>query len=74
MKLTLGPDGLAAAFRGEIDPNTLPLKELKTSSVTKKDSNADAEIVTEEGEAPPLEAVLNLHDFEAIAQVRTTQC
>ena len=72
MTLTLGKKGLAKAYRGEVDPSTLPLEEIKTAASSKKEKEAKTTFTSLKdlgpNEAPPLEAVLNLHDFEAIAQ------
>jgi L-lactate dehydrogenase (cytochrome) len=70
MKLTLGREGLAKAYRGEVDPATLPLAmETKEKDTITKDSTTFTSLKDlGPDEAPPLEAVLNLHDFEAIAQ------
>lgn len=75
MTLTLGRKGLAKAFRGEVDPATVPTTKHNSS---KKKAEAQKSSKLKGGftslkdlppdEAPPLEAVLNLHDFEAIAQ------
>ena len=74
MTLTLGKAGLAAAFRGNVDPSTIPKKAAappKAAAVGAKAANG-AEHALDGGvsddEAPPLQLVLNLHDFEAIAQ------
>ena len=56
MRLTLGRDGLAKAYIGKIDSSTMPLQHEASKQKA------------EEVDAPPLAAVLNLHDMEAIAQ------
>ena len=70
MKLTLGREGMQKAYRGEVDPATLPLDtETKKEATTAKETTAFTSLKDlGPNEAPPLEAVLNLHDFEAIAQ------
>eukprot|EP01061_Rhynchopus_euleeides_P040971 TRINITY_DN7080_c0_g1_i1.p1 TRINITY_DN7080_c0_g1~~TRINITY_DN7080_c0_g1_i1.p1 ORF type:complete len:772 (+),score=379.67 TRINITY_DN7080_c0_g1_i1:49-2316(+) len=63
MTLTLGKDGLAKCLIGEVDMSTVPAKDTKRApSVTPAAPEGDEPLV------PPLQAVLNLHDMEAIAQ------
>jgi L-lactate dehydrogenase (cytochrome) len=59
MKLTLGPKGLEEAYRGQVDTSTLP-----AAGACKKPS----ETALNTADIPPLQAVLNLHDIEAVAQ------
>eukprot|EP00656_Telonema_subtile_P049451 TRINITY_DN6151_c0_g1_i4.p1 TRINITY_DN6151_c0_g1~~TRINITY_DN6151_c0_g1_i4.p1 ORF type:complete len:720 (+),score=218.50 TRINITY_DN6151_c0_g1_i4:122-2281(+) len=63
MKLTLGPKGLAKALKGPVDPSTMPLKHEREKTAAKPAAEVAVEDV-----APPLEAILNLHDMEAVAQ------
>ena len=56
--------GLADAFIGMVDTSTMPLKH----EITKKKPAAAAGVDLDGPLAPPLAAVLNLHDIEAIAQ------
>ncbi|KAJ9455668.1 Cytochrome b2 [Diplonema papillatum] len=66
MKLTLGESGLADCYKGEIDMATVPDSCAgKTASATMHNVSFSMDSV---GETPPLQAILNLHDFEAIAQ------
>eukprot|EP01060_Flectonema_neradi_P000232 TRINITY_DN1015_c3_g1_i1.p1 TRINITY_DN1015_c3_g1~~TRINITY_DN1015_c3_g1_i1.p1 ORF type:complete len:795 (+),score=157.24 TRINITY_DN1015_c3_g1_i1:52-2385(+) len=63
MTLTLGVEGLAKCYKGDVDMATVPdsaVKKPSSQSAPAKELSAD--------EIPPIEAVLNLHDFEAIAQ------
>ena len=78
--LTMGKHGHAEAFKGHVDTATLPPPPPAASASNMKGRNgADPAAPSRdstrndidnlaEGEAPPLKAVLNLHDFEAIAQ------
>ena len=56
--------GLADAFVGTVDTSTMPLKH----EIMKKKPAAAAGVDLDGPLAPPLAAVLNLHDIEAIAQ------
>lgn len=76
MTLTLGKKGLKAAYKGEVDPATVPASKHESAkargSAAGEGGGAASGFVAlsdlPADEAPPLEAVLNLHDFEAIAQ------
>ena len=65
--MTLGPKGKAAAFKGMVDPSTMPMKTAM-SPKGKAEDTEDAPTQTIGNEIPPLEAMLNLHDVEAVAQ------
>jgi L-lactate dehydrogenase (cytochrome) len=69
MTLTLGKQGLKAAYKGDVDPATLPtiVKDEHAKKQEKKKQGVSIMTLGPD-EAPPLKAVLNLHDFEAIAQ------
>jgi|EP01047_Picozoa_sp_COSAG01_P031295 L-lactate dehydrogenase (cytochrome) len=65
-QMTLGPDGLATARIGDVDMSTMPniIRKLDDKAV-----GATHPVVHPTGEGiPPLGAILNLHDFEAVAQ------
>jgi L-lactate dehydrogenase (cytochrome) len=64
MKMTLGPAGLAAAFKGDVDLSTFPTITAKNEPV----QHGGEEVTDDGNEIPPLEAILNLHDMEAVAQ------
>ena len=64
--MTLGPAGLATARIGDVDMSTMPniIRKLDDKAV-----GATHPVVDPTGEGiPPLGAILNLHDFEAVAQ------
>eukprot|EP01059_Diplonema_ambulator_P008084 TRINITY_DN17600_c0_g2_i1.p1 TRINITY_DN17600_c0_g2~~TRINITY_DN17600_c0_g2_i1.p1 ORF type:complete len:780 (+),score=335.13 TRINITY_DN17600_c0_g2_i1:45-2384(+) len=63
MKLTLGPEGLAECYIGEVDMATVP-DDAKKAPAALASPAPEAEL----DPVPPIDAVLNLHDFEAIAQ------
>lgn len=74
--LTMGKHGHAEAFKGHVDTATIPASSKKNkssnsngadSAASKGSARNDIDNLAE-GEAPPLKAVLNVHDFEAIAQ------
>ena len=62
MTLTLGVKGLEKCFKGEVDMVTVP------DTAIKKAAQAGPAPELSADEIPPLGAVLNLHDFEAVAQ------
>ena len=66
MKLTLGPAGLAKAFVGQVDMSTMPLHTPRKSDAIASEHAADDGL--EDDVVPPLDAILNLHDMEAVAQ------
>ena len=69
MTLTLGKKGIQETYKGDVDPATVPTI-VKDESVKKEEKKKIGVSLMTLGpdEAPPLKAVLNLHDFEAIAQ------
>lgn len=81
MTLTLGKKGLKLAYKGDIDPATVPAsahRSRRERTLSSSSENHHAAAAASGGfvalrdlpndQAPPLDAVLNLHDFEAIAQ------
>ena len=69
MTLTLGKKGLLETYKGDVDPGTLPTIVKSESEKKEKKKKEGVSLMTlGPDEAPPLKAVLNLHDFEAIAQ------
>ena len=69
MTLTLGKKGLMETYKGDVDPGTLPTIVKSESEKKEKKKKEGVSLMTlGPDEAPPLKAVLNLHDFEAIAQ------
>ena len=66
MTLTLGKDGLKECLVGEVDMATVPDRAVYNPSKRE----ASVEPVLEEGTVPPIQAILNLHDLEAVAQRR----
>eukprot|EP00937_MAST-01D_sp_MAST-1D-sp2_P003856 g3856.t1 len=82
MKLTLGRKGLEQCFRGDVIPSTIPQtsaaaaghKAAAAATAPPPAESLGAHTVNEDGipldehGAPPLEMILNLHDFEAVAQ------
>eukprot|EP01065_Artemidia_motanka_P050014 TRINITY_DN8459_c0_g1_i1.p1 TRINITY_DN8459_c0_g1~~TRINITY_DN8459_c0_g1_i1.p1 ORF type:complete len:765 (+),score=207.80 TRINITY_DN8459_c0_g1_i1:72-2297(+) len=65
MELTMGRAGLAAAYKGDIDRSTVP-----ETVVSGEAAHAAAEEAEDSAEIPPVKAMLNLHDFEAVAEWR----
>ena len=82
--LTLGRDGHASAFKGHVDTSTIPEddgggdnasgSQQGESPSHAKGGGGNGDLLNDlrPGQAPPLKAVLNLHDFEAIAQTVMT--
>ena len=68
MTLTMGKDGVKAVYRGDVDPTTIPKEEARVAQTPVTTAAASSLYNLGPDEAPPLKAVLNLHDFEAIAQ------
>ena len=67
MKLTLGPKGLAKSLVGNVDMSTMPLHTKVEAKVdAKKEAHSDG--IEDADGIPPLGAILNLHDMEAVAQ------
>eukprot|EP01065_Artemidia_motanka_P011814 TRINITY_DN16440_c0_g1_i1.p1 TRINITY_DN16440_c0_g1~~TRINITY_DN16440_c0_g1_i1.p1 ORF type:complete len:821 (+),score=253.66 TRINITY_DN16440_c0_g1_i1:102-2465(+) len=64
MMQTLGRQGYAQCYKGAIDMSTVP----KEAVSGQKASAAAPAVSTDTEEIPPMEAMLNLHDFEAVAQ------
>jgi hypothetical protein len=67
MTLTLGKAGKEATFRGKVDPATIPSTADAGPSFANQEALSAKQVQDVDG-VPPLEAVLNLHDFAAIAQ------
>eukprot|EP00939_MAST-03C_sp_MAST-3C-sp1_P000593 g593.t1 len=68
MKLTLGKKGLEESFVGMLDGVAGTKNGLKEASFANRQKELETSLVLDDKECPPLEAVLNLHDFAAIAQ------
>ena len=70
MKLTLGPAGLAKSFVGQVDMSTMPLqtKSKAAAAAPAPAPPAGAGDFVDGDGVPPLDAILNLHDLEAVAQ------
>ena len=75
MKLTMGPKALKESLRGDVDPKTVPAESKEESKAQGSAHVNPRETFVPGGEdwqtgngVPPIDAVLNLHDFEAIAQ------
>ncbi len=68
MKLTLGPAGLDKSFIGMVDMSTMPLHTPRKADAKAKEHASDDVGLDDHNVVPPLEAILNLHDMEAVAQ------
>eukprot|EP01046_Picozoa_sp_COSAG06_P007092 COSAG06_NODE_341_length_17184_cov_10.318525_6_plen_771_part_00 len=66
MKLTLGPAGLAKSLVGPVDMSSMPLHAKKAEPGKKEEAAGDG--LEDADGIPPLGAILNLHDMEAVAQ------
>ena len=67
MTLTLGKDGLVKCLKGEVDYTTVPASAKKGGSTARAPSVEP--VAPEDGPVvPPIQAVLNVRDFEAIAE------
>eukprot|EP01062_Namystynia_karyoxenos_P072618 TRINITY_DN6892_c0_g1_i1.p1 TRINITY_DN6892_c0_g1~~TRINITY_DN6892_c0_g1_i1.p1 ORF type:complete len:830 (+),score=297.76 TRINITY_DN6892_c0_g1_i1:91-2490(+) len=67
MLQTLGKQGLARCLMGSIDSSTVPKEAVSSTQKPKGDGKAAVGPVDEEL-VPNIQAMLNLHDFEAVAQ------
>eukprot|EP00756_Hemistasia_phaeocysticola_P036454 Hpha_TRINITY_DN16643_c0_g5::TRINITY_DN16643_c0_g5_i1::g.181881::m.181881/K00101/lldD; L-lactate dehydrogenase (cytochrome) len=65
MLQTLGKKGLADCLKGRVDPSTVPKEAI---SVVGGKTAQPAQVPGAEDDMPAVEAMLNLHDFEAVAQ------
>jgi len=68
--MTMGKDGVTSAFKGHVDRASIPKRKVKPKSSSTTGAGAINSRLDDlgESEAPPLAAILNLHDFEAVAQ------
>eukprot|EP01063_Lacrimia_lanifica_P022028 TRINITY_DN29738_c0_g1_i1.p1 TRINITY_DN29738_c0_g1~~TRINITY_DN29738_c0_g1_i1.p1 ORF type:complete len:791 (+),score=391.42 TRINITY_DN29738_c0_g1_i1:63-2375(+) len=67
MTLTLGKEGLEKCLVGEIDMSTVPDSATKKAGAGGAGPGAVQTLDAALAEVPPIDAVLNLHDLEAIA-------
>jgi len=68
MKLTLGTKGLKDAYVGVLDGDIATKTNGSGATFANRQKELETTLVLQDDECPPLEAVLNLHDFAAIAQ------
>ena len=68
MKLTMGSKALKEAFRGNLIGKAPSKHKSKNGSFSNRQKELETSLVLNEDRVPPIDAVLNLHDFASIAQ------
>jgi L-lactate dehydrogenase (cytochrome) len=68
MKLTMGSKALKEAFRGMLDGKAPSRHKSQNGSFSNRQKELETSLVLNDDKVPPIDAVLNLHDFASIAQ------
>ncbi len=68
MKLTMGSKALKAAFRGNLVGKAPSKHKSQNGSFSNRQKELETSLVLNKDKVPPIDAVLNLHDFASIAQ------
>ena len=68
MKLTMGSKALKEAFRGMLDGKASSRHKSQNGSFSNRQKELETSLVLNDDKVPPIDAVLNLHDFASIAQ------
>ena len=68
MKLTMGSKALKESFRGNLIGKAPSKHKSQNGSFSNRQKELETSLVLNEDKVPPIDAVLNLHDFASIAQ------